>query len=150
MFFHWFSEKIRLDVSSESSARQRIHLKHQALISSKDKNKKLKCRLLQFLFSALRVRSQKFQFMTFTLANDHFIVGPSSVTLTFNLPKQMFQMNNCAILFWNQCKNVEVMARTSSIYDHFIIWHSSITFIFNLPERILKWTTVSDNFEIHA
>ena len=30
-FFHHFSEKIRLDVSSESSARQRIHMKHQAL-----------------------------------------------------------------------------------------------------------------------
>ena len=54
-FFYCFSEKIRLDVSSESSARQRIHLKHQALFSSKDKSKKLECRLLQFLFSALRV-----------------------------------------------------------------------------------------------
>ena len=50
-----FLEKIRLDVSSESSARQRIHMKYQALFSSKDKNKKLKCRLLQFLFGALRV-----------------------------------------------------------------------------------------------
>ena len=30
-FFHCFSEKIRLDVSSESSARQRIHMKNQAL-----------------------------------------------------------------------------------------------------------------------
>ena len=29
--FHCFLEKIRLDVSSESSARQRIHRKHQAL-----------------------------------------------------------------------------------------------------------------------
>ena len=29
------SEKIRLDVSSESSARQRIHMKNQALFSSK-------------------------------------------------------------------------------------------------------------------
>ena len=47
---------MRLDVSSESSARQRIHLKHQALFSSKDKSKKLKCRLLQFLFGALRVK----------------------------------------------------------------------------------------------
>ena len=46
---HCFSEKIRLDVSSESSARQRIHLKNQALFSSKDKSKKLKCHLLQFL-----------------------------------------------------------------------------------------------------
>ena len=36
--FHCFSEKIRHDVSSESSARQRIHRKNQALFSSKDKN----------------------------------------------------------------------------------------------------------------
>ena len=39
--------KIRLDVSSESSARQRIHMKNQAFFSSKDKSKKLKCLLLQ-------------------------------------------------------------------------------------------------------
>ena len=31
-FFIVFQRKLRLDVSSESSARQRIHLKHQALI----------------------------------------------------------------------------------------------------------------------
>ena len=43
------------DVSSESSARQRIHMKNQTLFSLKDKRKKLKCRLLQFLFGALRV-----------------------------------------------------------------------------------------------
>ena len=54
-FFHCFSEKIRLDVSSESFARQRIHMKNQTLFSSKDTIKKLKCRLLQFLFGALRV-----------------------------------------------------------------------------------------------
>ena len=52
----FFSEKIRLDVSSESSARQRIHMKYQALFSSNDKSKKLKCCLLQFLFGALRVK----------------------------------------------------------------------------------------------
>ena len=46
-----FSEKIRLDVSSESSAGQRIYMTNQALFSSKYKTKKLKCRLLQFLFS---------------------------------------------------------------------------------------------------
>ena len=34
---------------------QRIHMKNQALFSLKDKSKKLKCRLLQFLFGALRV-----------------------------------------------------------------------------------------------
>ena len=49
-FFIFFSEKIRLDVSSESSARQRIHMKNQASFSSKDKSKKLKCCLLQLFF----------------------------------------------------------------------------------------------------
>ena len=55
-FFYCFSEKLRRDVSSESSARQRIHMKNQALFFSKDKSKKLKCRLQQFLFGALRVK----------------------------------------------------------------------------------------------
>ena len=41
---------IYFDVSNESSARQRIYMKNHALVSSKDKGKKLKCRLLQFLF----------------------------------------------------------------------------------------------------
>ena len=45
-----------LDVSRESSARQRIHMKNQALFSSKNRSRKLKCRLLQFLFGALRVK----------------------------------------------------------------------------------------------
>ena len=31
-------------------------MKNQALFSSKDKSKKLKCRLLQFLFGALRFK----------------------------------------------------------------------------------------------
>ena len=56
-YFHcFFLVEIRLDVLSESSARQRIHLKYQALFSWKDKSEKLKCRLQQFLFSALRVK----------------------------------------------------------------------------------------------
>ena len=55
-FFHCFSEKIRLDVSSESYAWQRIHMKIQAFFSLKDKSKKIKCRLLQFLFGALMVK----------------------------------------------------------------------------------------------
>ena len=37
--FHCFSEKISLDASSGSSARQRIHLKHEVLFSSKDRSK---------------------------------------------------------------------------------------------------------------
>ena len=53
--FHCFSEKIRLDVSSESSAWQRIHMKNQALFSLKDRSKRLKCHLLQVLLGALRV-----------------------------------------------------------------------------------------------
>ena len=52
IFFQFFSEKVRLDVSSESSTRQRINMKNEASFSSKDKSKKLKCRLLQLLFGA--------------------------------------------------------------------------------------------------
>ena len=37
-------------------ARQRTHMKNQALFSSKEKSKKLKCCLLQFLFDALRYK----------------------------------------------------------------------------------------------
>ena len=48
-FFHCFSEKIRLDVSSESSAGQRIHMKNQALFSSKDKSKQ---EMLQYVTNA--------------------------------------------------------------------------------------------------
>ena len=78
---------------------------------------------------------------------DYFIIWPSSVTLTFNLSKQLFQIpvallllkdNNFAILFWNPCLNIQVMARTSSIYDHFIIWPSSVTLTFNLPEQMFQ------------
>ena len=54
-FFIVLQKKKRLDVSSESSAMQRIHTKNQALFSSKDKSKKLKCCLPPFLFGALRV-----------------------------------------------------------------------------------------------
>ena len=77
--------------------------------------------------------------------DDHFIIWPSSVTLTFNLPKQMFQMalfllkeNTCAKLFWNPCINIEVMAWTSSIYDHFTIWPSSVTLTYNLPKQMFQ------------
>ena len=51
---------------------------------------------------------------------DHFIIEPLSVTLTFSLPEQRFQKallllddNNCAKLFWNLCKNIQVMAQTN-------------------------------------
>ena len=36
LFYFYLSKKIKLDVSSESSAKQRIHLKHQVLFSLKN------------------------------------------------------------------------------------------------------------------
>ena len=39
-------------------------MKNQALFSSKDKSKKLKCRLLQFLFGTLRVNSENTHSLT--------------------------------------------------------------------------------------
>ena len=51
LFF--FSEKIRLDISYESSAGQRIHIKHRVYFLQRiHYSKKNKCRLLQFLFGA--------------------------------------------------------------------------------------------------
>ena len=41
----FFSEKIRLNSSCESSARQKICLEHQVLFSSKDKSKKKKIKV---------------------------------------------------------------------------------------------------------
>ena len=41
-FKKFFSEKIRLDILCESSARQKIHMKHQALFSWNGKCKKRK------------------------------------------------------------------------------------------------------------
>ena len=38
-------------------------MKNQALFSSKDKSKKLKCRLLQYLFGALRVKVKHIKFL---------------------------------------------------------------------------------------
>ena len=43
-------------------------MKNQALFSSKDKSKKLKCHLLQFLFVALRVK-RNHQKMIITYSN---------------------------------------------------------------------------------
>ena len=91
---------------------------------------------------------------------DHFIIWPSSVTLTFNLHKQMFwpalfllKDNNCAKLFWNPCINVPNMARTSSIYDNFYLYLTPMTLTFNLHGKSFKWhfsfsrtTTVQNYF----
>ena len=50
----------------------------------------------------------------------------------------MFQMNNCAELFWNPCINVEVMAQTSSIYG-LQVWPWPK---FNLPEQMSQMSLV--------
>ena len=48
---------VKKNAKNGDAAKQRIHMKYQALFSSKDQVKKIiKCRLLQFLFGGLRVR----------------------------------------------------------------------------------------------
>ena len=46
-------------------------MKNQALFSSKDKSKKSKCRLLQFLFGALRVKNP----VNFTVKDQEQVTG---------------------------------------------------------------------------
>ena len=76
---------------------------------------------------------------------DHFDLYLTPMTLTFNLHEKMFQMalfhlkdNNCEKLFWNSCINVQVMARTSSMYDHFDLYLTPVTLTFNLPEKMFQ------------
>ena len=51
ILFSLLSEKIILDISCESSAMQRIHMKHQALFSSKEKSKNIRESSAAFFFS---------------------------------------------------------------------------------------------------
>ena len=53
-----------------------LHLKHQALFSSKDKSKKVKCCLLQFLFGALKVKLYSIDIIT----NPHLSKQPDITT----------------------------------------------------------------------
>ena len=101
--------------------------------------------------------NKKFQFLISTLANDYFIAWLWSLTLTFNLPEQMFQMKNCAKLFWNPHINEEVMTQTSPFFYHFIIWPSSVTLTFNLHKQLFQMALVllkkknsAHYLEIHA
>ena len=54
-YFSLRFREIRLAVSCESSARQRIHMKHQALFSSKDNSEKIKVSSAAVLLGSLRV-----------------------------------------------------------------------------------------------
>ena len=53
IFFFIVFEKMRFDISCESSARQRIYIKHQALFSSTLKVNKIKVSSAAILFLAL-------------------------------------------------------------------------------------------------
>ena len=48
-------------------------MKNQALFSWKDKGKKLKCRLLQFLYGALRVKKNELGKTLGTISSDQYI-----------------------------------------------------------------------------
>ena len=61
-------------------------MKNQALISSKDKSKKLKCRLLQFLFGALRVCG---------LRSPNIFKNISSLTLRMAKTLRSFGQSEC-------------------------------------------------------
>ena len=61
-FSLFFQRKIKLYISCESSAWQRIHMKHEALLSSKDKSKKIKVSSAAILLASLRVRIKSLSF----------------------------------------------------------------------------------------
>ena len=58
-----------------------LDMKNQALFSSKDKSKKLKCHLLQFLFGALRVKATSWYNDNFKMEKKKFVTDGNSVTV---------------------------------------------------------------------
>ena len=83
-----------------------------------------------------------------------YIIWPSSVTLIFNLPEQMFQINNLAKLFWNPCINLGYGPDKLNL-DHIMIWTSSVTLTY--LNKCFQWhfnsskrTFVPNYLEIHA
>ena len=73
---------------------------------------------------------------------------PSTCLKMFQMALLLFEDNNCAKLFWNPCINVQVMARTNSIYDHSDINLTPVTLTFNLPETMFQMALLllKDNF----
>ena len=58
-YFSFFSEKMRLDISCESSARQRIHRKQQALVFFLKDKSKLNVSSAAILLGSLRVNLRR-------------------------------------------------------------------------------------------
>ena len=55
-FFLFQKKKLRLDISCESSARQRVHMKQQVLFSVKEKSKNIKVSSAAIFLGCLRVK----------------------------------------------------------------------------------------------
>ena len=95
--------KIRFDVSSESSARQKIHIKLQALFSSKNKSKKIKASSAAFLFGALRVN-----FVYCNLLNNFLYKCYSDCILGYRLKKKLstfFLIPFVSTIYVQKCVN---------------------------------------------
>ena len=91
--FYAFSEKIRLEISCESSE-QTIHMKCQVLFSLKKKKKKIECRLLQICIALLGLRFNlcpSLQLLYFQHDADFFFFFFFSVT-----PHRCFRCFACA------------------------------------------------------
>ena len=85
IFFLFSEKKTRLDISCESSAWQKIHMKCQDLFSLKNINKNLECHLLQILLGALRVMfsvQQQIHFNGNVLMNKCFRCNKGSLYLS--------------------------------------------------------------------
>ena len=78
-------------------------MKNQALFSSKDKSKKLKCRLLQFLFGAVRVKVSKEQTRKFAFTKSkknldpkfQKLLCPSCIILRIQRPEGKLHRARC-------------------------------------------------------
>ena len=94
---------------------------------------------------------------------DHFIIWSSIVTLTFNLPRQRFQMallllqdNTCSKLFWNLFINVGLWHGQANLWPFYHLTFKCDSDLqpkkkkFNWHYSSSRTKSVLNNFEIHA
>ena len=97
-------------------------MKNQALFSLKDKSKKLKCRLLQFLFGALRIKSFKYHdcFSGFVSRVFYFVNIKYGICLYFSATLyQILVLYGCSWLLLTL--KGPIMTASDNIYKYFFI-----------------------------
>ena len=95
--FSLHSEKIRLDISYESSAKQRIYIKRQALFSSKDRNKEFKVSSAPILIWRFKRLYIALKYQRFCFCSYKMMCYMQNVHIAFQTAKSQIRLRSCAV-----------------------------------------------------